>query len=332
VEPAQTSKRTGAWRRTWPWLVGLAILALIATRVPVDAFRDGVRHGPHLTLAAVNLALYLAVLCTDSVSTWIGLVVLKMRRPFSSVLLVRGATYALFLVNYALGQGGFGYYLHRSGEPALRAAGATLFLIGTNLGMLLVVTIGAWALYREHTDNPAMWWTLVGGCGAFGLYLVVVAISPNILTRRGLLAPLFEAGVRGHLVAMLGRLPHMAVMILGHWAAMRAWGIPVPLWTGLTIMPAIVIASVLPISPAGLGTTQAAFVLFFGSYAVGATEAERTASVLAFAIVHFAYGVLASLAIGLACLPLARRSGLFQQRTSPAPNVDESHTRDRLKP
>jgi uncharacterized membrane protein YbhN (UPF0104 family) len=73
-------------------------------------------------------------------------------------------------------------------------------------------------------------------------------------------------------------------------------------------MPAVVIASVLPISPAGLGTTQAAFVFFFGSYAAGATSDERTAAVLAFAIVHFVYGVLASLAVGFACLPFAKRS------------------------
>jgi uncharacterized membrane protein YbhN (UPF0104 family) len=107
---------------------------------------------------------------------------------------------------------------------------------------------------------------------------------------------------------MAARLPHIAVIVLGHWVAMVAWGIEVPFIAGLTIMPAVVIASVLPISPAGLGTTQAAVVFFFGSYAAGATSDERTAAVLAFAIVHFVYGVLASLAVGFACLPFAKRS------------------------
>lgn len=284
------------------------ILVVVATRVPLDAFRRAMTQGPHLALAAVNVAINVAVLFTDSASTWLGLIALRMRRPFGKVLVVRGATFALFVVNYAVGQGGFGYYLHRTGESALRAVGATLFLIGTNLATLLVVTLAAWVSYGDQVDNPTMWWTLVIGVVGFGVYLAVIGASPRFLSRRQVLAPLFEAGIRGHALAMAGRLPHMVVIVLGHWVAMVAWGIDVPLVAGLTIMPAVVIASVLPISPAGLGTTQAAFVYFFGGYAAGATSDERTASVLAFAIVHFVYGVLASLAVGFASLPFARRS------------------------
>jgi hypothetical protein len=320
VEPPRaTGPIRPLWRRALPWLAGLAILIAVISRVPHDAFRQAIGQGPHLALAGINIAINVLVLCTDSISTWIGLVAVRMARPFRKVLVVRGATYALFVINYAVGQGGFGYYLHRSGEPALRAAGATLFLIGTNLATLLVVTLGSWSVHGGDVDNPAMWWTLVAGCAGFGLYLLVIAASPGVFARRQILAPLFDAGVRGHGLAMLGRLPHIAVMVIGHWAAMRAWGIEVPLSAGLTIMPAVVIASVLPISPAGLGTTQAAFVFFFSSYAAGATADERTASVLAFAVVHFAYGVAASLAVGLACLPFARRIGAFtrDERTTP---------------
>jgi uncharacterized membrane protein YbhN (UPF0104 family) len=85
------------------------------------------------------------------------------------------------------------------------------------------------------------------------------------------------------------------------------WGIEVPFAVGVTIMPAVVIAAALPISPGGLGTTQAAAVYFFSAYASGATADERGANLLAFAIVHFVYGVLAAMAIGLVCAPFARR-------------------------
>lgn len=298
-------------RRLWPWLVGALILVVVVTRVPVDAFREAMGKGPHLTLALINIAINVAVLCTDSFSTWIGLIALKMRRPFRKVMVVRGATYALFVINYAVGQGGFGYYLRRTGETTFRAVGATLFLIGTNLAALLLITLGAWAAAGDRVSSPEMWWTLVAGASGFGLYLLVIALSPNFLSRRQVLSPLFDAGIRGHAIAVLGRVPHIAVMVVGHWVAIYAWGIPVPFWVGITVMPAVVIASVLPLSPAGLGTTQAAFVLFFANYAAGATADERNAHVLAFAIVHFVYGVLASLAVGLACLPFAKRSGVL---------------------
>lgn len=312
VSTAQpSSKPMRILRRLLPWLVGALILFFIVTRVPVDAFREAMTQGPLVAIAAINVAINVALLCTDSVATWIVLVAVKMRRPFFKVVIVRGATFALFIINYAVGQGGFGYYLHRSGESAFRAVGTTLFLIGTNLAALLLITLGAWAVAGDRVTNPALFWTLVAGVIGFGLYLVIIAASPNFLSRRQVLSPLFDAGIPGHALAVLGRVPHIAVMVLGHWAAIRAWGIPVPFSVGLTVMPAVVIASALPISPSGLGTTQAAFVLFFAKYAAGATPDERNAHVLAFAIVHFVFGLLASLAVGLACLPFAKRSGVL---------------------
>lgn len=313
------SARPSRLRRALPWLAGLAILAVIATRVPYAAFADAMGKGPHLLLAAYNVLLIVVVLCTDSFSTWVGLIALDMRRPLAKVLAVRGATYVLFLLNYAVGQGGFGYYLHKSGTPALRAVGATLFLIGTNLATLLVLTALAWTVDRPDLANPtnaAIWWTLVIGCAGFLGYLVAIVLSPRFVARREVLAPLFDAGLRGHAVAMLGRLPHTLVIVLGHWVAVRAWGIPVPFEVGLTMMPAVAIASVLPISPAGLGTTQAALVFFFADYAAGSTPDARSANVLAFAIVYFVYGVLASLLVGLASMPFAKKLGAVPDPSS----------------
>jgi hypothetical protein len=308
--------RTGLLRRLWPWLVGTAILAVVATRIPLAGFRAALGRGPHLLLASVDLAVVAMVLASDSVSTWVGLHALGMRRPLREVIAVRGATYLLFLLNYALGQGGFGYYLHRSGTTPLRAVGATLFLIGTNLATLLVITALAWRAYGG--GDPGLRWTLVGGCAALVVYLAVIAVCPGPLARRQLLAPLFEAGLRGHALAMVGRLPHVAVMVIGLWLAMRTWGFAVPFGEGIAILPLVVIVSALPISPAGLGTTQAALVYFFQGYAAGATAADRGAEVLAFAVVHFVYGILASLAVGLACTPLARRVDAALPARAPA--------------
>lgn len=318
-DQASAPPRAGFLRRWWPWLVGLAILVIVATRLPVDAFRAAISQGPHLWLGIVTLGVTLAVLCTDATSTWVGLVALGIRRPLSHVFAIRGATYALFVINYAVGQGAFGFYLNRSGIPGLRAVGVTLFLIGTNLATLLVVTTVVWALQGADPAHDALWWTLLAGCGAFLVYLAVISVAPGFLTRQQVLAPLFDAGMRGHALAIVGRLPHVAVLVVAHWAAVRAWGISVPLSAGLTLMPAVVIASVLPISPAGLGTTQAALVYFFGDYAQGASADDRGAQVLAFGVVYFVYGVLASVLVGLACTPFAKRLGLLSTREDGTP-------------
>lgn len=298
----------GFLRRTWPWFVGALILGAIIARVPFAAFRDALERGPHHWLLLLDFGITVVVLGTETAATWFGLIALRMRRSFADILAVRGATYLLFLVNYALAQGGFGYYLHRTGVTARRAVGATLFLMGTNLAVLLLLTSLGWVL--EGTAVPAaLWWTLTIGSVGLALYLAIIVVAPRMLTRFDWLAPLFEAGLRGHAFAAAARVPHIAFIVFSQWLAMRVWGIDVPVSAALTIVPAIAIAAALPISPAGFGTTQAATVYFFSDYAVGATADDRAAAVLAFSIVHFVYGLVAVLLVGLPCVPRARRAG-----------------------
>jgi hypothetical protein len=292
-------------RRGWPWALGLAIVIASISRVPLHAFGDAIRRGPHLRLAAVDLGVLVLILLTDTFATWIVLVVMGVRWSMGRTLAVRGTTYLWSLVNYAVGQGGIGYYLHRGGMSGLRAAGVTLFTMGTTFATLILVTTAAWALGGNTLGTT--WWTLVACCGGFAIYLVVIAIAPALLVRRELLTPMFDAGLRGHAISIVGRLPHVILIVLGHWFAMLAWGIPVPFVLAATVMPAVVIVGVIPISPAGMGTIQAALVYFFSDYATGATADDRAALVLAFSIVHLVYGMLGQLAVGLVCVPFARR-------------------------
>lgn len=300
------ARRTSRWRQVWPWLVGLAIVIVLATRVPFDAFGRAIHEGPHLWLAVVDLGVIIIILLTDTVATWASLIAVRLRWSMRDALAVRGATYVVALLNYAVGQGGVAYYLHKGGVSGLRAAGITLFMMGTTFATLLLATTLTWLLGGDHGTDGAMWWTLVAGCVGLGLYLAVIALAPAWLARRELLAPLFDARVRGHVLAILARVPHVAIIVLGHWFALIAWGIPVPFVFAAATMPLVVIATVLPISPAGLGTTQAALVYFFSDYAGGATDEARAASVLAFAIVHFVYGTVGQLIVGLACIPMTR--------------------------
>jgi hypothetical protein len=307
------ARRSSKLRQLAPWLLGLAILIVVITRVPFDAFGDAIEHGPHLQLAAVELLITLSVLCTDSIATWIGLIAVRLRRPFATVMAVRGATYALFVLNYAVGQGAFGYYLAKAGVKPLRATGATLFLIGTNLATLLVMVSLVWAVGDLAVPTARLTWTLTLGCSAFAAYLLVIALAPRFLTGRELFAPLFDAGLRGHAFAILGRVPHVSLLVLAQWIALRTWGIQVPFVVGVLIIPIIVIAAALPISPAGLGTAQAAFAYFFQGFAQGVNADDRSAHVVAFGIVHFVYGAAASLLVGLVCLPIAKRRGALRE-------------------
>lgn len=304
-------------KRALPWLVGVVIIVVIATHVPFAQFRASIGKGPHLRLIAAEIVMAFIALCTDSLATWIGLLAAHIRWSLPRVIAVKGATYLLLVINYAVGQGGFGYYLYRAGEPALKAAGTTLFLLGTNLATLLLLTLGVWIATGGVSGAPAaMWWLLVIGSAGFGVYLILIKLRFPYLARRELLAPLFDAGLRGHALAVLGRIPHVVVIVLAYWVAMRAWGLQVPFMAAAVLMPAVALAGVLPISPAGLGTAQAALVFFFADYAPGATPDARSAAVLAFGIVHFVYALGSTLLMGLCCLPFSKRAPLVEAPAS----------------
>src|SRR5262249_5265362 len=119
-------------RRLLPWLVGVAILAALLHRAPFAALRAGLVHGPRGGLTAYTLPFILITLAADAYATGVCLKIAGEPRPAGTLFLVRGATYLLGLVNYALGQGGIGLYLHRTGVRAVKGTGIVLFLLIVN--------------------------------------------------------------------------------------------------------------------------------------------------------------------------------------------------------
>jgi hypothetical protein len=291
-------------RQLAPWLIGLGIVALILSRIPIAAFREAVSQGNHVALALVSFAVALGVLLTDAVSTRIGLAASGVRWGFLWTLALRGASYVLAVVNYAVGQVGLGYYLHRAGVSAARSVGITLFLTGTTFAALVLVTTLSWGIDGR---GGVLWWTLLALCAGLAVYLMLVAAAPSVLARHQPLAPLFDARLSGYAVAIAGRVPHVLMLTFGVWFSMRAWGLAIPLSLAATTMPGVVIATTLPISPGGLGTAQAAMVVLFAQYAPGATPAAREANILAFGVANFVYSIGAQVVIGLACQALLRR-------------------------
>jgi len=295
-------------RRLLPWLVGAAILLALVYRVPAAALRGGLAHGPWGLLAAYTLPFILITLAADAYATGVCLRITGEPRPFGTLTLVRGATYLLGLLNYALGQGGIGLYLHRTGVRAVRGTGIVLFLLAVNFGALAAAA--ALGIVLGGEELAGLRGTAVGILAAGAVYLGIIALRPAFLARREVLAPLFEAGPLGHLAALAGRMPHLLLLILGHWGAMGIWGIRVPVGQALARMPAVILASVVPLSPSGLGTVQATQLLLFSPFAPAASQAGREAAVLSYSLAFTFLGLVTQALTGAVCLLSLRRRGL----------------------
>jgi hypothetical protein len=286
--------------------VGAAILLALLHRVPFAALRGGLAQGPWGWLVGYTLPFIVLTLVADAYATGVCLRIAGEPRPFGTLTLVRGATYLLGLLNYALGQGGIGLYLHRTGVRAARGTGIVLFLLIVNFGALAAsAAAGVLGLAlgdgRQGGRLPGGLLGIAVGILATGVaYLGVVALRPAFLARREVLAPLFAAGPLGHLAALAGRMPHLLLLILGHWGALWLWGVRVPPGEALARMPVVLLASVVPLSPSGLGTVQAAQVLLFAPYA---TEA----AVLSFSIAFSLLGLASQALVGGVSLAVLRR-------------------------
>jgi hypothetical protein len=309
LEAAAAASR-GVAAKLWPWLVAAAILAFLITRIPRRALWDAFAAGPWVSLGMYTLCQWLIILAADSYATSVSLRITGFTQKFFQIILARGATYILGILNYAVGQGALGVYLRRSGVTAIRAAGQMLFLMIVNLGVLLVIaSIGFAAGGSPKTPHGNLAPLFYGLWVGFLLYLAAIALKPRWARHYQLLAPAFLADLRGHVLAGAARLPHMLFLVFAYWGALRLWGIPVPLAQGVAMVPVVLLINAVPITPLGLGTTQAALVLLFAPYVPLHDPAAQTATVLAFSLIYYFFGIVAQALLGLWCFHKIRTAG-----------------------
>src|SRR5262249_29373737 len=133
----------------------------------------------------------------------------------------------------------------------------------------------------------------------------LLAIRPRWLDQRTVLAPLFEAGVSGHLVALAARVPHLVVLFLGTWLPFRFFAVDIPFGDALRTIPLLMVAVTLPVTAQGFGPRDYLAAKFFEPFAPGSAPDERLA---ALAAATLSWGVAITLVEALLGLLLLRRA------------------------
>jgi hypothetical protein len=275
AEPNPPASRS-RWRAALPLVLALGLVAVVLARLDFHAFVRHLARTPAPAFLAFATVFVLALLSADTLAT-----VLIYRRAvapirFRDFFLLRGASYLPSALNHHLGQAFVTLALSRlHGVSLARVAGATLLVYASWMGCLLGLFCVAILLGHMHY----VWLALPLGAGL--LYLAVLAFRPAFLARTRLLAPLFEAGVRGHLLALVARIPHLCVLFLGTWLPFWFFGVRIPLQAATAYVPIVMVAVTLPITPQGFGTRDLLAARYFEAFAPGATQPERLAAVAA---------------------------------------------------
>jgi hypothetical protein len=282
------------------WAVTIAILVYLFKTIPLAKVWDAF-HAAYWWAIPANALIVLAVYLADSyaIMKTFGWFVAPL--SYREVLVVRGATYLLALVNYTIGQGAIVYFVKRSrGVPLLRGTAAVLLVMGINVLMLLV--LASLGLLLAVDVPPALPMVVLAGFAGLAVYAIVMAVKPRWLAERPIFDVLLAAGLKGHLRSMAVRLPHICTLLTLSWVGLAAFGVVVPVGRALVCLPIVYFIAVLPISVQGLGTSQAMQILFFSNYAPGATADARAAAVLAAGLLSQAVAFVIQLSIGVVCM------------------------------
>jgi hypothetical protein len=289
------------------WAVTATALGILFWKTPLSDVWSALSHAAPWTVPAILVSAALVYLA-DALAMWRTFGWFLAKLPFRDILVVRGATYLLAVINYSIGQGAIVYFIHRArGVPVLRGVATVLLIMGTNLiALLVVVTVG---IALPGTPPPGLV-PMVGFLWiGLAVYALVVAVRPRWLASRPVSDVLLLAGLRGHLLAVVVRLPHVAALVAVELSALRGFGVLVPWSAVLGAIPVMVLVSALPISVQGLGTTQAAAVVLFSSYAPS-SAADPRAVVLGASLTAHTVALAFQVATGFFCLRTQAGQGL----------------------
>ncbi len=313
--------------------VAFLALAFVISHTDLGRLRAAMAHAPLAELLGVSAIMSVANCAADTfamyhVFRWFGL-----RLHFLDLFTIRAATYLLAVINYHAGQLGIIGYLNRVGKvPLSRAGGWVLFIVGVWVGLLLMLASGG-ALLGGREGRALVPVLLLFAVG-MAVYVALLLVQPRWLREspavetgadralgrfflRGwallvaVFSPLLQAGVLGHARALFVRLPHLLVLLLWHFFALRCFGIQVPFLTAMLFLPVVFAVASLPISVQGLGTSQLAAVFFFKGFSPRGEEA-----VLAYSLSMTAISTASSLLLGFVFL--RRGAGLGLSMSAPA--------------
>jgi hypothetical protein len=274
--PAPVVKTSPLWKKALPFAIALALIGFTVSRIDLRAFARNIAAVNAPAFLSFSAAFVFGLLTADAFAS--AIVYRRTVAPvtFREFWVLRGASYLMSILNHHVGQAFVTYYVSRTHRVSLaRIAGATLLVYASWMGCLLLAGAAAMVLAGWPLFRPAL------ALGAGVLYLVVIALKPAPLARIQFLAPLFEAGFVGHVVALVVRIPHFLVLFVGTWLPFWFFGVKIPLGAALAFVPIMMVAATLPITPQGVGTRALLAVTFFARYAPGATPEEQAAAIAA---------------------------------------------------
>jgi uncharacterized membrane protein YbhN (UPF0104 family) len=270
-----------------PWVIAAGIFAYLFHLYPPAQVWNSLKYVNIPVFAAFAVVYFLIVFVVD---VWVmKCVISKFSHPvpMGDTLAARGATYLVMVVNYPASQAAFAYYLKRRYKiPIFEALGIFLFIVFIDfLWIVSLAFVGSF--FQSYSVGGVVLNRTVQTFGLTVYALTFVWLGFwrrwfDHLAGRHVRIPIIErlrkrrvfhifdrARVSDYLRTAAMRIPIHLTIIISMYVVLLTFGAHAPFLQILGNIPLVFLVGVLPITPGGLGTTNAVLVELLSPYLSG---------------------------------------------------------------
>ncbi len=289
----------GFLKKVFPWTAAALFLIYLFHSIDFTAFIEALLH--------INLMIYLpwlflfgiSAFLTDAQNLKVLLAKFDYDVSYKKLLYIRGVSYLAMVVNFTLGIGSISLCLKRyAGIPLLRSASILLVYNSATQNCLAFIAAAGCLFFADSSTIPDKIFVL---CLSILSISVIIIVTLKLLPERGRLLKFkqfeivkvfYELPWKSYIVITFWRGCYYLTFLVFFYYAVRAFNMQIPIGALVVYVPMILLIISLPVTPFGLGTSQAAMILFFNGYGSEAT-------ILAFSLTYSTSVILVRGLIGI---------------------------------
>ena len=275
-------------RKILPWLVAAAIFAYLFHKYPLSQVLKSLSYVNLWSFSAFALGYFFFIYMVDALVFTHVFRKYSYNVHFKDIILARGVTYLIMIINYPASQVAFAYYMKRRYQiPVFQALGVFLLIIYIDLLWIInLAFLGSFFQRQEVLGLNLSHTVRMFTIGAYIFTFLWLAFWRN-WPQRILGRPLFknsfiekqrrhpalrvfaETGVKDYLLLGIMRIPIHLTIIISMYIILKTFNVSIPFTKVLGNVPIVFFIGTLPITPGGLGTTNAGMVELLYRYVSG---------------------------------------------------------------
>lgn len=259
-------------RKMIPWIVGISVLVYLIWRIEPEPLIDALSHA-HLWIYIPSLAVFVYgsfLVDTQNLQTLMGK--FGHALSFAESKIIRGASYLIAVVDYTLGMGSVVYFFKEAQQVSL-IRGTAIMIYYNYINQLALIALAATGYPLLGLSLPWLTKIMIACLIAVFISVIVIELLKHSnyklvvkIKQTALMQSFIESSLKTYLINVIYRMGYYFTYVLFFYVAVRAFGMDIPFITLLAYVPIILLVISIPISPFGLGTSQATMLFLFKDY------------------------------------------------------------------